>query len=310
MDQASYRTFADYYRDSAYGQFVQDNRVLQERPVSCTVVKQPRGTYPDPPLPFMTVGVFRRANTKLTGEVGAGPIRGRVGRGAIVVTPVNAATNMALDGPHTVLICSVPPRTVYDLLPHWSPRQLDFGRLHSTVFYDNLVEQLCLSLWSEAGSVSGNSRLLVDGTLLRLLGCLQEQARGKRLSARTARQEHPAYWRIRRAAEYLRAHASCDTTLAEAAAVAGLSPHHFTRQFKQVCGVPPHRYVLLCRIERARELLANTRVSILTMALDLGFCTPEHFAHTFRRLVGVSPRQYRSESAGRKSCGMTDTAAD
>jgi AraC family transcriptional regulator len=301
MEPVCYPTFADYYQDSAYGQFIEENRVLEERPVSCTVVDQPRGAYPDPPLPFVTIGVFRHANTKLTGEAGAGPIRGHVRRGAIVVTPLNSATNMVLEGPHNVLITSVPPGPIRDLMPDWSRLQLDFGRLHSTVFYDSLIEQLCLRLWSEARQQGRNSRLLVDGALLTLLGCLQSRALGQPADVDPPPRRRPAHPRIRRAAEYLQAHSTSDVTLAQVATVAGLSPCHFLRQFKQIFGTTPHRYALLCRMERARHLLTSTRTPILTIALDLGFCTPEHFSNTFRRLVGTGPHQYRKERAPRRS---------
>jgi len=57
--------------------------------------------------------------------------------------------------------------------------------------------------------------------------------------------------------------------------------------------VPPHRYVLRRRTERARELLRQPGATILEVALACGFSSQSHFATVFRALTGVSPRAYR-----------------
>jgi AraC family transcriptional regulator len=81
------------------------------------------------------------------------------------------------------------------------------------------------------------------------------------------------------------------------AAVARLSVYHFARQFKASTGLPPHQYVILRRVDRAKQLLqAGTDLSLAEVALHAGFCDQSQFSRHFNRLVGVTPGQFRSSA--------------
>ncbi|HEX4277414.1 MAG TPA: helix-turn-helix transcriptional regulator, partial [Bryobacteraceae bacterium] len=60
-------------------------------------------------------------------------------------------------------------------------------------------------------------------------------------------------------------------------------------------GQSPHQYVLTRRIERARELLRNTDLPVVDVALAAGFSSQSHLAHWFLRQVGISPAAYRRQ---------------
>ena len=78
------------------------------------------------------------------------------------------------------------------------------------------------------------------------------------------------------------------------AAVARLSPYHFTRQFKAATGLPPHQYVIARRVERARYVLQQGRdLSLAEVAADAGFSDQSQFSRHFKRLVGVTPGRFR-----------------
>ena len=84
-------------------------------------------------------------------------------------------------------------------------------------------------------------------------------------------------------------------TLEQMAAAAHLSVYHFARQFKAATGLPPHQYVILRRVERARQLLqAGTDLSLAEVALHAGFSDQSQLSHHFKRLVGVTPRRFRT----------------
>ncbi len=97
---------------------------------------------------------------------------------------------------------------------------------------------------------------------------------------------------IRRAQEFLRAHAPEDLSLDQAAAVAGLSRFHFLRLFRRTVGVPPHLYLIQCRTERARRAV-RSGVPLATAALEAGFADQSHFTRWFRAFYGVSPSAWR-----------------
>lgn len=81
--------------------------------------------------------------------------------------------------------------------------------------------------------------------------------------------------------------------LAALAALAGLSPAHFARQFKAATGLPPHRYLIHRRVARACDLLAGGDASIAQVALAVGFFDQSHLDRHVKRLLGVSPRDLR-----------------
>jgi AraC family transcriptional regulator len=104
-----------------------------------------------------------------------------------------------------------------------------------------------------------------------------------------------AGWQQKRVASFIDGHLAQNVSLGELAQLAGLSPYHFLRSFKQSFGEPPHRYQVGRRIERAQELLANPRMSVTEIALDVGFATTSAFSATFHRIIGRTPSRYRRD---------------
>jgi transcriptional regulator GlxA family with amidase domain len=84
------------------------------------------------------------------------------------------------------------------------------------------------------------------------------------------------------------------------ARVSGTSEAHFARSFKEAFGVPPHRYLLTRRIERATALLRETDLSITEIAFQTGWESLGTFGRTFRDVTGESPSKLRArEKAAR-----------
>ena len=100
--------------------------------------------------------------------------------------------------------------------------------------------------------------------------------------------------RLRAVVEYIEDHLDAGPSLEQLAAVARLSAYHFARQFKAATGLPPHQYVILRRVERAKQLLqAGTDLSLAEVAARAGFSDQSVFTRHFKRLVGVTPGQFR-----------------
>jgi AraC-like DNA-binding protein len=84
------------------------------------------------------------------------------------------------------------------------------------------------------------------------------------------------------------------------AKVSGVSEAHFARSFKDAFGVPPHRYLLTRRIERAAALLRDTDLPIIEIALETGWNSLGTFGRQFRDITGESPSELRErEKAAR-----------
>ena len=101
--------------------------------------------------------------------------------------------------------------------------------------------------------------------------------------------------RLKRVFDYIAASLDENISLAQLAAIAGMSPHYFSELFKLSTGRAPHNYVLMQRIERAKQQLRDPKRSIIDAGLDAGFQNPSHFARMFRKLEGTTPSKYRAE---------------
>ncbi len=80
------------------------------------------------------------------------------------------------------------------------------------------------------------------------------------------------------------------------ARVSGVSAAHFARSFKQAFGVPPHRYLLTRRIERASALLRDTELAITAIAFETGWRSLGTFGRTFRDVTGERPSTVRARA--------------
>lgn len=78
------------------------------------------------------------------------------------------------------------------------------------------------------------------------------------------------------------------------ARVSGVSEAHFARSFKDAFGVPPHRYLLTRRIERATAMLRDTDLPIIEIAYQTGWNSLGTFGRTFRDVTGETPRALRA----------------
>lgn len=101
-------------------------------------------------------------------------------------------------------------------------------------------------------------------------------------------------WRLERVSDYIGAHLAKPIRLGELSKLVGLSQAYFSTQFRLATGMPPYRYILKRRIAVAEQLLLNTDLPIVEIALRLGFSSQQHFTEAFRRLKGEPPARWRS----------------
>ncbi len=104
----------------------------------------------------------------------------------------------------------------------------------------------------------------------------------------------PGY-KLRQITEWMGEHVAKEFSLERLAEQAGLSRFHFQRLFKAATGVSPSRYHINLRMEEARRLLRETKMSVVDVALEVGYTDPSHFARLFRRETGLSPSEYRRQ---------------
>jgi AraC family transcriptional regulator len=99
--------------------------------------------------------------------------------------------------------------------------------------------------------------------------------------------------RLRLVRDYIDTNLAEEITLADLAAIAGVSSTHFCRAFHRSTGIASHQYLIRRRVERAKALLAEGDLPIAQIALAVGFGNQSHMTTHFRRVVGTTPRRFR-----------------
>jgi AraC family transcriptional regulator len=136
-----------------------------------------------------------------------------------------------------------------------------------------------------------------------------------RLDYGLSRNEQPsrgglAAWQQRMVIAHIEEHLTERISLTKLAQIAQRSLHHFCRAFKHSLGMPPRRYQTNRRIERAKQMLANSTLSTTEIGLTLGFCDASSFATRFRKATGVTPRAYRQKSLEAAAIAAVETVED
>lgn len=98
---------------------------------------------------------------------------------------------------------------------------------------------------------------------------------------------------VQRAREFLDAERARVVGSAELEALTGLSRYELARQFRLVCGTSPYRYLLMRRLDSARQQLTSGR-ALADTALEAGFADQAHFTRVFKAAYGLTPARYRA----------------
>jgi AraC family transcriptional regulator len=158
---------------------------------------------------------------------------------------------------------------IADDLVRVAEREMREGGMRGPLFIESLATSLTVHLLQTYGG---------------------DQASGRRPGALEPTQ-------LRRVVDYVEAHLGGDLTLADLAAVVGLSPHHFGDAFKAATGLAPYQYVIDRRVERACRLLRDTNTTVAQVAGAVGFSSQSHLTTQFRRVTGITPARFRRSLA-------------
>jgi AraC family transcriptional regulator len=158
---------------------------------------------------------------------------------------------------------------------------------------DPQIEYIAFALKSELDAGCPSGRVYGDGLAValaaRLLGRYSAQVTiGHNCNALLSG------YTLRRVTDYIEDNLTKDLTLAEIADVAHMSPHYFSRAFRNSTGTPPHRYVIDRRIEKAKTLLSDKHLPLVEVGLSVGFQNQSHFTTLFHKRTGLTPKVYRS----------------
>jgi AraC family transcriptional regulator len=221
--------------------------------------------------------------------------RAPVGPGDIIITPVGEPKRWQHTGENVVILLRLSPAFVqsvageeFALDPARFEIQDNFGTRDAQI--EDIGKHLLAGLEREgaAGRIYAES-LATQLTIHLLRHYSTATIVAKRPPARLSRHK------LLRAIEYIDENLREDLTLPDIAEALAMSPSHFAHAFRQTTGLPPHRYVLDRRIERAKSLLRETDLPITEIADRIGCASHSHFSVMFHRGTGQTPRDFRNQ---------------
>jgi AraC family transcriptional regulator len=269
-------------------------RITPLRLATLIEANQTPGDWSDKPTPDLVIGRIASGRRTFSVDIGAGRFGGSTAVNKTILTAPNTATSIQMAGEHILQVAALPYSRLKDIVGDdlRLPDDGDFGALHAGILANPLFGQMIGAMFDVPDFEDPAAQLYFDSSLLSLTAMLVMES-GKP----TLKPKHRgglANWQIRRARDALSG-AFGNFDLTALAQSVGLSPYHFARAFKQSTGLPPHRYQIMLRVERAQDLLANSTLPISDVAAAVGYDDQGQLARLFRREVGATPSQYRRE---------------
>jgi AraC family transcriptional regulator len=250
----------------------------------------PCGILEVPELQSVLVAIHVGAAARISCRRGSESHTGSAVHGDIDIIPARIDARWEIhDSNDTALILALPPSLLDTVAEEQGldPRRVEVRNRFQ--IRDAQLENICWALKAEMESNYPSGRLYVDSLAVSVASRLiathssiaqrQDLQRGG-LGGR----------RLKQTLAYIEDHLSEDLSLSIIASITGTSPSHFKTLFRESTGVPVHRYVVQRRVERAKDMLMQGKMSIAEIALATGFSHQSHLARHMRRSVGLSPR--------------------
>jgi AraC family transcriptional regulator len=294
MLHSIWKTYSEFYRGSKYGKFPQEHRDSQGH-LQFRMILSSQGPHDfvDPVLAetVLSLPLSVDSNCNWVGTYRGSSHRLKAEPSRMLVIPAELESRWEVDSPRTLLLLTVPNQTVRKVLGPACPREIGsaFSKLAEETWTDPLVEVLMTRLWENSAGSEAADVYLADGLLVSILSQLL-------IKAGTSLHSDPIalpQWRLKRVKAYVEAHIGEDIDVVDLAAAAGLSQRHFARSFLSEIGETPHRWLMLRRLEKAKDLLTNTDHPLCSIAESCGFSSQSHLTTALKQSNGMTPDRWR-----------------
>lgn len=249
------------------------------------------------PKPYTIVCMHLGPSVEVSCIRGGRVRHGREVAGDLDIIPAHTPSAWETKQGGTTLVMRVP-----DALLRSVAADLDLNSAYIAVadrfqLRDPVIEHLGWALKAELEAGGATGRLFRDSIGRALAARLLQRHNCRSLPMREAPGGGMSAMKLKQIVMFIEDNLEHDLSLAEIAAVAGVSVSHLKTLFRQATGSPVHQYVLRRRVERAKALLRDPGLSIAQIAFATGFAHQSHLARHMRRICGSTPAALRKEIA-------------
>lgn len=215
--------------------------------------------------------------------------------GTLDFDPAGERTAVRWTEPHN-LLCLMPSPQMFQRALVDVPSAGSLELMRANHVRDPQIENIGQALMAECANGFASGRLFGEALALALVSRLVSNFSARKPVVESVAAGGIPLWRLRQVTQYVEDNLGYDICIADLAKVAEMSDFHFTRMFKQSTGVTPYRYILQRRIQRARELLARSAMSLHEVAAHAGFGDQAHLSTVFKKTTGMTPKQFRDQA--------------
>ena len=218
---------------------------------------------------------------------------GHLPQGSMCVYEPGLSMRGLFQGQYDILHLNIPNPVIAEYVSMGCGQNQTIPRMTDHPIVDPVVERLARALIHAEEMAGAFGQSYADGICLAITARLFGGYPGCQTAA-GAETRGLAKWRLKRTVDFVIANLAEPIGLVDMAAASGLSRMHFAARFRMTTGLQPHEYLQRRRIERTQELLLNSDLPLVEIALEAGFKTQSHFTHTvFSRVVGQTPNAWR-----------------
>lgn len=285
----NYRNHSEFYAH-AYGSSIERASDIGQRGAAIVRTTQTGGDWSDAPTPDLVIARLVSESVGTRVDLGHGRFSSMHRPGEFIVIGPQSGSNIQVAACHVCETLALPYAKYRVLFERDDlPRDGDFGRLHTSTLSDRRISQSLNQLF-QLDDAQREDGLLTDTLILTVLDALSK--------LRTVRPREQrgglSPTKLTMVKQLMEDELHQSLSLNDLARLAGMSPFHFCRAFKQSTGSPPHQWRQQVRMQKAKSLLSGTTDSVADIGLTLGYENPAHFATAFKKAVGMTPSSYRA----------------
>ncbi|MEO0839084.1 MAG: AraC family transcriptional regulator [Cyanobacteria bacterium J06643_5] len=244
--------------------------------------------------PHFKIGIpFENASIFTTWQTASGKRKQQyVRQGNVSIVPANLPHETTVENKLEMIVINFESSLIENLADELMGKSVEI--IEKWAAQDILIRQLGLELRQEF--IQGSPRILYVESVVNILSTHLIRHYSKNKIELKNCDSKISTNKLKAVTEYIYQNLGDNLSLVELASIAQMSQYRFARAFKNSTGFSPHKYLILQRIESAKNLLHQNKFSIAEISYQLGFNSQSHFTNTFHKYTGMTPKYYRDSN--------------
>jgi AraC family transcriptional regulator len=236
----------------------------------------------------INIGAARKVERRIDGQLQ----RGRFLTGNVAIYPAGVDYTLRWEQESEFILLGIDPvvvaQSAIDLLETETVELMPL-----LTAQDPMIHSMALVLKAELEASKPGGRLYAESIAHTLTIHLLRNYSVRQQPSRIATPHGLPKHKLNQAIDYIQDSLHRDFSVSDLADHLQISLYYFSRLFKQSTGLSPYQYVMQCRLEKARDLLQHSHLTIAQIAYTTGFANQSHFTQQFKRHYQITPQKLR-----------------